>query len=299
MDLQVYNENNRIIHTFFEKPVACKVTLPYSSAHSMKMKMAVLVEEGIRRMRNNSRGLDWEVRRNVMAQFSMKMRRSGYPETTRHQVIKTVCERWDRASQEVDDGVRPIHRPREWKRKERMLEKERKIFNWHQMKKDQVLAPLILDPTSGDKAKEIKYVCSKFEAVTGMHVAVKERAGQKNKSISKVEPLKSKTCGRENCFPCTTGGGNCEKNSSGYRVTCISCQGAGISSTYEGETGRNGYTRGLEHLAALRLEDEENAMWKHCVLQHDGRQAEFEMQILRTFNSCLDRQVNKAVRIII
>ena len=55
----------------------------------------------------------------------------------------------------------------------------------------------------------------------------------------------------------------------------------------------------MEHLAALRLEDEENAMSKHCVLQHDGRQAEFEMKILRTFNSCLDRQVTEAVSIII
>ena len=68
---------------------------------------------------------------------------------------------------------------------------------------------------------------------------------------------------------------------------------------YEGETGRNGFTRGLEHLAALRLEDEENAMWKHCVVQHGGVEAEFEMKILRSFNSCLERQVNEAVRIII
>ena len=159
-------------------------------------------------------------------------------------------------------------------------------------------APLILDPTSGDMAKEIKVVCTKFEALTGMHIAVKERAGQKNKSISKAEPLKSKTWGRENCFPCTTGGGNSEKNSTGYRVTCLTCQRDGVSSSYERETGRNGFTRGLEHLASLRLEDEENAMWKHCVVQHEGRQAEFEMKMLRTFNSCLDSQVNEALRII-
>ena len=142
-------------------------------------------------------------------------------------------------------------------------------------------------------------MCAKFEAVTGMHVVVKERAGLKNKSVAKAEPLKSKVCGRENCFPCISGGGNCQKNSSGYRVTCLSCQRAGISSIYEGETGKNGFTRGLEHLAVLRLEDEENAMWKHCLVQHDGLQAEFEMKILRTFNSCLERQVNEAVRIVI
>ena len=97
LDLQVYTENNQLVHKFFEKPFACRVTIPYGSAHSLKMKMAVLVEEGMRRMRNISRGLEWEHRRKVMTQFSMKLRRSGYPETTRHQVIKTVCERWERA----------------------------------------------------------------------------------------------------------------------------------------------------------------------------------------------------------
>ena len=234
-----------------------------------------------------------------MAQFFMKLLSSGYPATLRHQVIRTVCERWDKACQEEDDQTRPIHRLREWKQKERLLEKEYRILNWHKSKKDQVSAPLIVDPTSGKMASEMRDVCAKFENVTGMHVVVKERAGQKNKSISKSEPLKNKTCGRENCFPCGSGGGDCQKNGSGYRVTCLTCQRDGFKSIYEGETGRNGFTRGLEHLAALRLQDEENAMWKHCLVEHDGREAEFEMKILRTFKSCLDRQVNKAVRIII
>ena len=46
-------------------------------------------------------------------------------------------------------------------------------------------------------------------------------------------------------------------------------------SFYEGETGGNGFTRGLELMTAQRLEDEENAMWKHCVVVHDGNRAEF------------------------
>ena len=45
-----------------------------------------------------------------------------------------------------------------------------------------------------------------------------------------------------------------------------------------------------------RIEDEENAMWKHCLVQHDGIKEEFEMT-RRTFDSCLERQVNEAVRI--
>ena len=54
---------------------------------------------------------------------------------------------------------------------------------------------------------------------------------------------------------------------------------------YEGETGRNGYTRGVEHLSALRLED--------------GTQAEFSMTVLKVHRTPMVRQINEAVRIII
>ena len=60
LDLQVYVKEDQIIHGFYEKP--CEV-IPYKSApaHSKKMKMYVLVEEGLRRY--CSRGLDPEVSR--------------------------------------------------------------------------------------------------------------------------------------------------------------------------------------------------------------------------------------------
>ena len=118
--------------------------------------------------------------------------------------------------------------------------------------------------------------------------------------MAKAEPLRRKGCEREDCFPCSTGGGGqCGKNGAGYRIRCETCHRDGKLSLYEGETGRNSYTRGLEHRSAIRLEDEENALWKHCVLEHGGRPAEFSMQVVGIHRSCLVRQVNEAVRIMI
>ena len=71
--------------------------------------MAVLVEEGLRRLRNTSRGLDWERSRVVMEKWSQKLRRSGYPKTMRHQVIKTSLQKWDKLCEEEDAGIRPVH----------------------------------------------------------------------------------------------------------------------------------------------------------------------------------------------
>ena len=75
------------------------------------------------------------------------------------------------------------------------------------------------------------------------------------------------------------------------------CKQAGRLSLYDGESGSNCYTRGKQHEDGLRLEDEENPLWKHCLVEHEGRKAEFSMKQTNVFRSCLVRQVNKAVRI--
>ena len=126
--------------------------------------MAVLVEEGLRRLRNHSRGLDWERSRAVMAAWAKKLRRSGYPATVRHQVIVTALERWDKMCEEVDKGVRPVHRPREWRELERRVEKEMKSQNWRRGEGGQVSAPLIVDPTSGNLLKELKKECKSLKS---------------------------------------------------------------------------------------------------------------------------------------
>ena len=45
------------------------------------------------------------------------------------------------------------------------------------------------------------------------------------------------------------------------------------------------------------MENESNAIWKHCQLTHQGIKAEFKMAVLRNYASCMERQVNEAVRI--
>ena len=291
-------KDGRLVHDHYKKPCASKFVISHSSAHSRKMKMAVLVEEGLRRLRNTSRGLEWERSRVVMEKWSQKLRRSGYPATIRHQVIKTALEKWDKMCEEEDAGVRPVHRPREWKEKERRLAKEQKRNTWHQTRAGQVSAPLIIDPSAGPLTGEMKEVCRKFEEVTEMRIVVQERAGNALKHLAKPEPLKNKGCEREDCFPCkTTGPGKCEKNGCGYRIRCETCSREGRLSLYDGETGSNCYTRGAQHQDGLRLKDENNPLWKHCLVEHNGQPAEFSMKQTNVFGSCLVRQVNEAVRI--
>ena len=89
LKLKVYTKETRY-------SMNSRIVILYKSAHSIKMEMAVLVKEGVRQIRNNSRGMDGEVLRKVMAQWSRKLIRSGYPETVRHKVSMTACEWWQK-----------------------------------------------------------------------------------------------------------------------------------------------------------------------------------------------------------
>ena len=126
--------------------------------------------------------------------------------TVRHQVIKSACDKFDVICEQEDQGIRPIHRSRHWKADARRKEKERKVQNWHKSQKDQISAPLIIDPTSGTITRDMKDVCKRFESVTGMRLVVRERAGDSVKNTAKAEPLRNRSCGRTDYFPCTTGG---------------------------------------------------------------------------------------------
>ena len=72
---------------------------------------------------------------------------------------------------------------------------------------------------------------------------------------------------------------------------------AGRCTEYKGETGNNGYTRGKEQTDGLRLKNEENALWKHCMVEHESQHVNFSMKVLESFQSSMARQVNEGVRI--
>ena len=71
------------------------------------------------------------------------------------------------------------------------------------------------------------------------------------------------------CLVCSGGEKRqCENNSSGYRIICRRCENYSRKVIYEGESGKNPYSRGLEHQDGLGLEREDNPLWKHCILEH-------------------------------
>ena len=83
--------------------------------------------------------------------------------------------------------------------------------------------------------------------------------------INSVNPWETNLVGEPIASPAPLPerGGQCEKTGSGYRIVCLSCKMDAKSTEYEGETARNADIRGVEHMNYLRLEDEENPLWKN------------------------------------
>ena len=204
--------------------------------------------------------------------------------------------------QDEKEGKRPLFRPKGFMEQERRMDKLRKMKQWHKKSGQDGMtagAPLIICPSAGDEiSRKMKLVCKQFKNEHEIDVKVYERGGMKVANLVRSDPLKPGTCGRENCFLCTSGGGgDCSRSGSAYRLECEECPKNNLKAHYEGETGINCYSRGLEHSQGLEMKKEENPLWKHCQLQHGGAKVGFKINSLKSFKTAFERQVNEGVRI--
>ena len=121
--------------------------------------------------------------------------------------------------------------------------------------------------------------------------------------LSKSYPWPTTTCGDLKCFPCSsTMPGrqpkkSCRTPGISYQISCLICKESGKDSTYQGESGRNGHTRGAEHQRDLRNKIKTSPLYSHQQANHPGESARFHMEVLGTFKDALSRQIEEASRI--
>ena len=116
--------------------------------------------------------------------------------------------------------------------------------------------------------------------------------------LRRSNPWSGERCGRQNCFPCKTDeGGDCWREGVTYSLVCEEC-GEEVCQ-YFGETGRNTFTRGTEHLSNKEADDESKSVLKlHAIHHHNGRvDVNFTMKVTGLHSNSLDRQVTERVNI--
>ena len=106
------------------------------------------------------------------------------------------------------------------------------------------------------------------------------------------------TCGRQNCFLCTSGEGKCMTQGVVYSITCMRCKEREVSTQYWGESARTGFDRGVEHLRGLQNQDPNSVLWEHHSEHHgDQEDPEYKMKVEQVHKSTLSRQAAEGLAI--
>ena len=264
-----------------------------SSAIPFKMKRTVLTQEMLRILLHCSNQIPWAMVLPHLNNFMRKMQFSGYDKTFRYAVAKSAINAYESIRDKETNGIRPMHRPKEWKRAERIEEREDKKKTW--LKRGGFDSVLFIPTTPNGKLKKM------YEEIirrSGIRMKVVERTGRKLRSqLQTSNPFKEPECGREDCFVCRTfGQGNCNAEGITYKIDCSAteCQ----KNRYKGESSHNAYTRGGEQMTKLANKDPNSPLWRHCMEQHEGEVQTFLMSVTGTFkNDPMLRQVTEAVQI--
>jgi hypothetical protein len=294
MWLEEVNGRRVILYEHYVKEIATKMVIHADSAIPKRIKRTVLTQEVLRILLHTSRNLPWDVVRQHVNKLLIKMQFSGYEQRFRYEVTKSAINAYQTMMENEEQGIRPIQRPKDWNKKERMERKEQKKRNWY--KEGGFDSVLFVPTTPNGKLRKMYH--HEIQQ-SGLRIKVVERTGRTLKSeLQRSNPFKTGNCGRTDCFICSTSGkGNCEAESITYRLGCLG--GTCRKGEYKGESSGNGYTRGGEHLRNLANRDaDQSPLWRHCLAEHGGELQDFEMCVTGTFrNDAMLRQITEAVQI--
>ena len=284
----------RILHEHYEKDMATKMLIHAESAIPMKVKRTVLTQEMLRIILHCSRYIPWDTVRDHLSNFTKKMQYSGYEQSIRYDVTKSAINAYQTMMENEASDIRPINRPKDWRRIERIMSKEKKRREWYK----QGGFDTVLFVPSTPKGK-LKHMYESEIKKSGVRMKVIEKTGRTLKSqLQTSDPFKVGSCTSVDCFICTTSRkGNCRTESVTYEIECggQNC----MERKYKGETASNGYTRGHKHITDLAGRNVENSpLWRHCLEEHGGEVQDFQMAVTGTFrNDTMLRQIAEAVQI--
>ena len=288
-------EGRRMIqYEHYEKSMTTKMVIHAKSAIPTRVKRTVLTQEVLRIILHCSPSLPWEVPCQHINNLMLKMQFSGYGQNFRYEVTKSAIDAYQTMKNNEENDVRPIHRPKNWQRMQRIDAKEKKEKNWY--KQGGFDSVLFVQSTPNS---QLKKAYDHAIRNSGLRIRVVERTGRTLKSeLQRSNPFKTGNCGRADCFVCTTTRkGNCQTESITYS---IGCRGENCTrNVYKGETASNAYTRGREHLKNLAARNiDQSPLWRHCVDEHAGEIQGFDMRVTGSYrNDSMIRQITEAVQI--
>ena len=299
LDLKVWLECRndedgvRVWHEFYYKEVATKSLTQARSAMATRVKRTTLTQELLRIILRCSPDLRWE--EEVVPHLNhcmMRMQYSGYCQQFRAETLRSALKAYEEIKRKDAQGIQPMYRDKRWHMEEREESKRMKKSGW--FRKGGFRSVMFIPATPNSRLKK------QYEAIikeSKIPIRVVERSGTTVKQkLQRSNPLSTGQCAdKENCMVCRTGGKNCRKEGVNYSITCDKC-----GAVYIGETGRNAYTRGVEHDNDLRNKSKNSVLWRHTSQEHydDDTPPTYTMRVTAiNTNDATMRQVVEGIQI--
>ena len=227
-----------------------------------------------------------------------RMMLAGYDQIYRKRTLEQALRIYERIVKEEKEGVRPMHRPKDWKKEERRRAKSKKEKNW--ATKDGCVAPIIIPSTPNSELLMMLREVAQAEALPGLKFKIVEKGGRKvRRTVQNSNPTASSSCQAGDCLVCKGGSGaglSCRKSNVVYEIGCQQCP-EDSQAVYVGETARNVYTRGREHTKNYDQKKAESFMLRHQTDRHALAEADFKARVVGSYRDCLSRQIAEGVQI--
>ncbi|KXJ09015.1 hypothetical protein AC249_AIPGENE13966 [Exaiptasia diaphana] len=240
---------------------------------------------------NCSTLLPWEQTVTHINQMVARMQYTGYKEEFRYDVVKSALNAYRRILALDKQGLRPMYRPKEWKKAERDEKKREKRTSWY---KRGIYSSVIFIPATPNS--ELRKILEEDVRKSGVGIKIVEKSETNVKRVlQRSNPFRKKVCEEEECLVCRTGAtGPCRTQGITYEIECKSCKDKYIS-----ETSRNAFTREREHVRSVDSNTREHSVLKrHCSEKHGGILQDFVMNVTGTYNQDrMLRQITESVRI--
>ena len=186
------------------------------------------------------------------------------------------------------------------------IDKVKKKYSWST--KGGYTAPIIVPATPDSELLHLLRGVAEKEAVPGLRFKVVEAGGTTVKHITqRSNPTATPGCLDMGCVGCRSErgkGGRCRQGNVGYEMECDLCKemaeensNPAAKTTYIGETSRNLFSRGKEHLYKYEKKDSDSFMATHQAEEHQQQPAEFTAKVTGSYRDCLTRQVAEGVAI--
>ena len=156
-----------------------------NSAVSDKVKRSTMTNEALRRLWCCSSNLEEYKKVEVMENYARLLKRSGYSERFRHEVISDAIRGHQKVLQEASEGRRPMNRPRgfqeEERRRKRQEKGERRDGTGGRRGAQKMREGVFIIPPTPESvlAKTFKKVCQGELKGTNILMAVTERGGRR------------------------------------------------------------------------------------------------------------------------